>query len=132
MSWSYLQLCNAIMCSILASYAHAMQRIHSLIIFPSPSRRNDKRISSARLSSMMLPLPVMDSTNEDPAPRDTHDLIVEGLKIAGVYMKHDTANRSDSKIVFNEGERVWLSTEHLRLHNQPSKRNFSRDISDFT
>ena len=70
----------------------------------------------------MLPLPVMDSTNEDPAPRDTHDLIVEELKIAGVYMKHDTANRSDSKIVFNEGERVWLSTEHLRLHNQPSKK----------
>ena len=125
MSWSYLQQCNAIMFSILASYAHAMQRIHSLIIFPSPSRRNDKSISS----SMMLPLPVMDSTNEDPAPRDTHDLIVEELKIADVYMKHNTANRSDSKIVFNEGERVWLSTEHLRLHNQ---RNFSRDMSDFT
>ena len=67
MSWSYLQLCNAIMFSILASYAHAMQRIHSLIIFPSPSRRNDKSISSARLSSMMLPLPEMDFTNEDPA-----------------------------------------------------------------
>jgi hypothetical protein len=49
-------------------------------------------------------------------------LIVEELKIAGVYMKHDTASRSDSKIVFNEGERVWLSTEHLRLHNQPSKK----------
>ena len=36
-------------------------------------------------------------------------------------MKHDTTNMSDSKIVFTEGERVWLSTEHLRLHNQPSK-----------
>ena len=54
--------------------------------------------------------------------RDIHDLIVEELKIADVYMKHDTANRSDPKIVFKEGERVWLSTEHLRLHNQPSKK----------
>ena len=67
MSWSYLQLCNAIMCSILASYAHTMQRIHNQITFPSPSRRNDKNISSTRLSGMMLPLPEMDSTNEDPA-----------------------------------------------------------------
>ena len=49
-------------------------------------------------------------------------MIVEELKIADVYMKHDTANRSDPKIVFKEGERVWLSTEHLRLHNQPSKK----------
>jgi len=60
--------------------------------------------------------------------RDIHDLIVEELKIAGVYMKHDTANGSDSKIVFNEGERVWLSTEHLRLHNQPSKKFQQRYI----
>ena len=67
MSWSYLQLCNAIMCSILASYAHAMQRILSRTIFQSPSRRNDKNISSTRLSSMGLQLPEMDSTNEDPA-----------------------------------------------------------------
>ena len=73
----------------------------------------------------------MDSTNEDPAPRDTHDLIVEELKIAGVYMKHDTANRSDSKIVFNEGERVWLSTEHLRLHNQPSKKFQQRYVGPY-
>ena len=67
MSWSYLQLCNVTMCSILASYAHAMQIIPNQITFPSPSRRNDKSISSTRLSSTILQLPEMDSMNEDPA-----------------------------------------------------------------
>jgi hypothetical protein len=46
-------------------------------------------------------------------------------------MKHDAANRSDSTIVFNEGERVWLSTEHLRLHNQPSKKFQQRFIGPY-
>ena len=63
--------------------------------------------------------------------RDIHDLISEELKIADVYMKHDAANRSDSTIVFNEGERVWLSTEHLRLHNQPSKKFQQRFIGPY-
>ena len=67
MSWSYPPPCNVTMCSILASYAHAMQSILSRIISQSPSRRNDKSTLSTRLSSMMLPLPEMDFTNEDHA-----------------------------------------------------------------
>jgi len=70
-------------------------------------------------------------TNIAQRIRDIHDLIVEELKIADVYMKHDTANRSNSKIVFNEGERVWLSTEHSRLHNQPSRKFQQRYIGPY-
>jgi hypothetical protein len=37
-------------------------------------------------------------------------------------MHHDAANRSNKTITFAKGNKVWLSTEHLKLHNKPSKK----------
>ncbi len=54
---------------------------------------------------------------------DIHELITKELKVADGYMKHDAARKTNHNITFKgQGERVWLSTEHLTLHNQPSKR----------
>ncbi len=62
------------------------------------------------------------SINITQQTKDTHDLISEELKNADVYIKHDAANRSNKAIKFEEGDHVWLSTKHLKLHNQPSKK----------
>ena len=62
---------------------------------------------------------------------DVHALISEELKIADAYMKHDAARRADSAIEFSEGDNVWLSTEHLLLHDQPSKKFRQRFIGPY-
>ena len=67
-------------------------------------------------------IPTPTSMNITQRIKDVHDLISEELKNADVYMKHDATHRSDTNINFEEGDRVWLSTKHLRLHNQPSKK----------
>jgi hypothetical protein len=63
--------------------------------------------------------------------KDVHDLISEELKNADVYMKHDTARKTDKSVKFSEGDRVWLSTDHLKLHNQPSKKFQQRYIGPY-
>jgi hypothetical protein len=63
---------------------------------------------------------------------DIHDLISEELKKTDIYMQHDAANKSNKAITFNEGDKVWLSIEHLKLHNQPSKKFQQRYIGPYT
>ena len=46
-------------------------------------------------------------------------------------MQHDAANMSNKSITFAEGDKVWLSTEHLKLHNQPSKKFQQRYIGPY-
>ena len=46
-------------------------------------------------------------------------------------MQHDAANMSNKDITFNEGDKVWLLTEHLKLHNQPSKKFQQRYIRPY-
>jgi hypothetical protein len=43
-------------------------------------------------------------------------------------MQHDTVKRSDAAITFQDGDKSWLSTEHLKLHNQPSRKFQQRYI----
>jgi hypothetical protein len=63
--------------------------------------------------------------------RYIHDLISEELRNTNIYMQHDAANRSNKTLAFAEGDKVWLSTEHLRLHNQPSKKFQQRYIGPY-
>jgi phosphatidylinositol kinase/protein kinase (PI-3 family) len=63
---------------------------------------------------------------------DRHDLITEELENTDVYMQHDAAKRSDAAITFQEGDKVWLSTEHLKLHNQPSRKFQQRYIGPYS
>jgi hypothetical protein len=64
--------------------------------------------------------------------RDIHELITEELKNSDVYMQHDAAKKSDAAITFQEGDKVWLSTEHLKLHNQPSRKFQQRYIGPYS
>ena len=62
---------------------------------------------------------------------DIHALITEELKISDAYMKHDAARRADARIEFEEGDNVWLSTDHLLLHDQPSRKFRQRFIGPY-
>ena len=64
--------------------------------------------------------------------RDIHELITEELKNSDVYMQHDAAKKSNAAITFQEGDKVWLSTEHLKLHNQPSSKFQQRYIGHYS
>jgi hypothetical protein len=64
--------------------------------------------------------------------RDIHELITEELKNSDVYMQHDAAKKSNAAITFQEGDKVWLSTEHLKLHNQPSRKFQQRYIGPYS
>ncbi len=46
-------------------------------------------------------------------------------------MKHDASHRSNKDITFNEGDKVWLSTDPLKLQNQPSKKFQQRYIGPY-
>ena len=47
-------------------------------------------------------------------------------------MQHDAAKKSNAAITFQEGDKVWLSTEHLKLHNQPSRKFQQRYIGPYS
>jgi hypothetical protein len=64
--------------------------------------------------------------------RDIHELITKELKNSDAYMQHDVAKRLDVAITFQEGDKVWLSTEHLKLHNQPSRKFEQRYIGSYS
>jgi transposase InsO family protein len=72
------------------------------------------------------------TTNIAQRIRDIHELIAEELKNSDVYMQHDAAKKSNAAITFNEGDKVWLSTEHLKLHNQPSRKFQQRYIGPYS
>jgi hypothetical protein len=59
-----------------------------------------------------------------------HNLIVDQLKIAKAKQKHYADQNSTPK-QFNVGDRVMLSTQNLKLLNQPSKRFRARYISPY-
>ena len=59
-----------------------------------------------------------------------HKLIVDQLHIAKAKQKHYADQRSTPK-QFNVGERVMLSTQNLKLLNQPSKKFRSRYIGPY-
>ena len=59
-----------------------------------------------------------------------HKLIVDQLHIAKAKQKHYADQRSTPK-QFNVGERVMLSTQNLKLLNQPGKKFRSRYIGPY-
>jgi hypothetical protein len=59
-----------------------------------------------------------------------HNLIVDQLKIAKAKQKHYADQNSTPK-QFNVGDRVMLSTQNLKLLNQPSKKFRARYIGPY-
>jgi len=59
-----------------------------------------------------------------------HNLIVDHLKIAKAKQKH-YANQNSTPKQFNVGDRVMLSTQNLKLLNQPSKKFCARYIGPY-
>ena len=57
--------------------------------------------------------------------------IYEQLKLADAYMIRDSVRRS-TPYEFHAGVKVWLSTEHLDLNNQPSRKFKQRFIGPYT
>ena len=57
--------------------------------------------------------------------------ISEQLKLADAYMMSDSVKRSTPH-EFNARDKVWLSTEHLHLRNQPSRKFNQRFIGPYT
>eukprot|EP00873_Tetraselmis_striata_P013896 jgi/Tetstr1/434160/TSEL_002484.t1 len=57
-------------------------------------------------------------------------LITEQLKLADEYQKV-YADRKTSPVEFAEGDKVWLSTEHLLIRNQPARKFRQRYIGPY-
>eukprot|EP00873_Tetraselmis_striata_P045757 jgi/Tetstr1/466021/TSEL_010612.t1 len=57
-------------------------------------------------------------------------LITEQLKLADEYQKV-YADRKTSHVEFAEGDKVWLSTEHLLIRNQPARKFRQRYIGPY-
>eukprot|EP00873_Tetraselmis_striata_P022651 jgi/Tetstr1/442915/TSEL_030978.t1 len=57
-------------------------------------------------------------------------LITEQLKLADEYQKV-YADRKTSPVEFAEGDKVWLSTEHLLILNQPARKFRQRYIGPY-
>eukprot|EP00873_Tetraselmis_striata_P005477 jgi/Tetstr1/425741/TSEL_016161.t1 len=57
-------------------------------------------------------------------------LITEQLKLADEYQKV-YADRKTSHVKFAEGDKVWLSTEHLLIRNQPARKFRQRYIGPY-
>ena len=57
--------------------------------------------------------------------------IFEQVKLADVYMTSNFVKRSTPH-EFKAGDKVWLSTEHLHLGNQPSRKFKQRFIGPYT
>jgi hypothetical protein len=72
------------------------------------------------------------TTNIAQRIRDIHELITEELKNSDVYMQHDAAKKTNAAITFQEGDKVWLSTDHLKIHNQPSSKFQQRYIGPYS
>eukprot|EP00873_Tetraselmis_striata_P044636 jgi/Tetstr1/464900/TSEL_000843.t1 len=57
-------------------------------------------------------------------------LITEQLKLADEYQKV-YADRKTSPVEFAKGDKVWLSTEHLLIRNQPARKFRQRYIGPY-
>eukprot|EP00873_Tetraselmis_striata_P001168 jgi/Tetstr1/421432/TSEL_012381.t1 len=57
-------------------------------------------------------------------------LITEQLKLADEYQKVYNADRKTNLVEY-EGDKVWLSTEHLLIRNQPARKFRHRYIGPY-
>jgi len=62
---------------------------------------------------------------------DIHQVVQDQLKIAKAMQKYHADKRTETKVEFNEGDYVLLSTKNLKLHNQPSKKFKTRYIGPY-
>eukprot|EP00873_Tetraselmis_striata_P008132 jgi/Tetstr1/428396/TSEL_001834.t1 len=82
----------------------------------------------------LTPPDLIDTANQDAHKtvaniQDIHSLIFEQLKLAYAYQKV-FADRKTNPVEF-AGDKVWLSTEHLLIRNQPTRKFRQRYIGPY-